>query len=282
MSLTGRTLTAIWKTLSGFCEKSFARPGIVDPRNTDYETYSVECPQTAKQIREWALQKTHAEKAIDDYLTAEFSTKVLGVDGPVYKLDDTGHIECVRLRGWMNFSLPGWEARDMHSNWLVPIRPQINLNHEKLKDAYKKEGNGKDKKEDKATQYMKEQTLLGQKKRDDLQALPAVPSYETLKELLNWPDMQPQSWEEEAADKEFITYAHATDRLLIPFGFGDHVFIEIPAASSFDEHPSIQEKITNWVAPNFLKPISREEIETLKNQFEQKCQEEKQKSFLQP
>lgn len=276
MSLAGQTLTVMWKKFSGICDKVYNRPGILNIRNMDFETYMVTCPQTAKKIREWAQKKNHAEKAIDAYLTAEFSTKILGVDGPVYKLDDTGHIAAIRLRNWMPLTHTGWEAKNINTNWLVPIKPKTGIK----KGENQKEHQEKGEKEDRATRYLREQTMLGERKREELQALPAAPSYKILKELINWPDMQPEPWEEEAMDHGFTQYAHASDRLLTPFGFDNHVFIEVPKASSFDTHPAIQEKIKSWNKPEFLTPISGEDITALEKQFEQKKLQGQQKNQL--
>lgn len=235
-------LSHLWQAFSAVCDKTYKRPGVLPLKTMKFDTYMVECPETAQKLRGWSLEKTRAEQAIDEFLSQQFMAKYFKISGPVYQLDETGHVDCVRPRDWMPITLVGWEGRDPGSNWLVPEgRPGSTRQSEE-----------------------------GDHIRETLENLPPVPSFDLVKELINWPDLKLPDDESAALDKDFSTFSRGTDYLLRPFGFGRHAFIEVPAASELAKYPVLQERVENWEKPDFLKPVSRDFINRLEAREEQK------------
>lgn len=234
-------ISPLWKAFSAVCDKVYKRPGVLPMKTMEFETYMVKDSETAGQLRNWAEQRSQAEEAIDDFLSQEFMVKYFKISGPIYKLDETGHIDCVRPRDWMPITLAGWEGISPNSNWLAPEgRPGSTRSSD--------EGN----------------RLL-----EIISNLPPVPNHDPVKNLINWPDLQYSEDEEAGMEEDDILFARGTDHLISAFSHGRYTFIEVPAPSALSKYPVLQERLEKWEKPEFLKPVSERYLARLKEHAKQ-------------
>lgn len=78
------------------------------PAKISYALFEVTDDAAAKRMLAWVRDDIAARRAVHEFVRKTFSTSVLGLDVPPYKIGGDGYLESVTFNGW--FTPAGWNG----------------------------------------------------------------------------------------------------------------------------------------------------------------------------